>query len=157
MDFDTKILVTIKWAVAAFTGEIAANTVGPRKAMLVLMLLMLIDWITGFTAAWILGEVSSEKGSKGLAKKGLSILWILTIFIVDRAAHMDLNVATWITVAYCINEAVSITENMDRAGVYIPAAVVAGLQKVKGLGPRKATRAELDALRDSETKMPPGN
>lgn len=157
MDFDTKILVTIKWAIAAFTGQVAAMTVGPRRAIFVLVILMGIDWITGFTAAWIRGEVSSEAGAKGFAKKGLTLLLILTIYIVDQAAHMDFNLELWGAVGYSINEAISIVENMDRAGVYIPAALVAGLQKVKGLGPRKATRAELDALRDYETKMPPGN
>lgn len=141
-------LMFVKWASAFVVAQMAAATVGPRAVITGLVFLMAVDWITGFTAAWINGTASSEVGAKGFAKKGIILLLILTIHVAEKLCGYELNLEVWGAAGYCFNELVSIVENVARVGVYIPKPLIDGLLKIKAVSPGNASKADLDKLRD---------
>lgn len=136
----------VKWGTAAVAGQAAALTVGPKATIAALVFFMFVDWVTGFTAAWMRGEASSAKGAQGLAKKGLTLLLILTIHVAEKLAGFELHLESWGAAGFALNELISIVENMAKAGVYIPGFLVDGLQKVKIIFQAKAATAK--QLRD---------
>ncbi len=151
-DLLDRLLVLIKWLSAALGALVAGATFGPRAVIVGLVVLMGIDWITGFNRAYIAGEVSSEAGAKGLVKKGQILLLILAVHVLERLAGYEINAEMWGAGGFCVNEVISIIENVARSDVYIPRSIVQGLLKLRALRPEGATRAELDQLRE-ETRV----
>lgn len=142
------LAVGIKWMAAGLTAAIAGAAFGSYTVLVCLLILMAIDWVTGFNRAYIDGEISSAAGRKGLVKKGQVLLLILAIHVMERMSGYELGLELWGAGGFCLNEAISIIENVSRSGVGIPKVIVDGLLRVKSLSPRAATRAELDLLKD---------
>ncbi|WP_053955089.1 phage holin family protein [Inediibacterium massiliense] len=98
----------------------------------ILVILIIMDYITGLMKGYKNKEISSEMGHKGLLKKA-------AIFIVIILAHqLDLAVAsqnpvfrTMTIYFYIANEGISITENIAGLGVPLPAFIVKVLKKMK--------------------------
>ncbi|MED4128495.1 phage holin family protein [Shouchella miscanthi] len=95
-----------------------------------LLIFVIVDYITGMVKAYKTQQLSSNVGWKGLIKK-------ISIFIVIGIAHTldilliessinELNgqalptLRTLVIWAYIINETLSILENIDESGIYIP-------------------------------------
>ena len=90
----------------------------PIKA---LAILMCMDFITGVTAGYHTGTLSSRVGAKGLLKKGGILLCIIIACLLDMAMSMHVFRGMVIS-AFAIIEAMSLVENVDRMGygAYIP-------------------------------------
>lgn len=90
----------------------------PIKA---LAILMCMDFITGVTAGYHTGTLSSRVGAKGLLKKGGILLCITITCLLDMAMSMHVFRGMVIS-AFAIIEAMSLVENVDRMGygAYIP-------------------------------------
>ena len=89
--------------------------------MKVLIACTVIDYITGICKAWRRGEISSEVGFNGIARKVIMFLFVGLANIID--VHMLGNSATLKT-AVCLfyigNEGISIVENAEKLNVPIP-------------------------------------
>ena len=90
----------------------------PIKA---LAILVCMDFITGVTAGYCTGTLSSRAGAKGLLKKGGIFLCIVIACLLDMAMSMHVFRGMVIS-AFAIIEAMSLVENIDRMGfgAYIP-------------------------------------
>ena len=90
----------------------------PIKA---LAILMCVDFITGVTAGYHTGSLSSRVGAKGLLKKGGVFLCIIIACLMDMAMSTHIYRGMVIS-AFAIIEAMSLVENVDRMGygAYIP-------------------------------------
>lgn len=143
-----RLLVSIKWLGGAVAALTAGSMFGSHTVLVGLVALMAIDWVTGFNRAFIAGAVSSEAGARGLVKKGQILLLILALHVAEKLSGYEVGAELWGAGGFCINELISIVENVSQSGVYIPQAIVDGLLRVKSLRPRAATRADLDKLRD---------
>ena len=93
---------------AAIGGGIAGMFGAWDTMMTVLMCAMVIDYITGWITAAIGhsvktadGRLNSEVAWKGLAKKGLSLLFVLFGALLDQAIGQDVfrNAMCWFYVA----------------------------------------------------------
>lgn len=84
------------------------------------VILMAIDIITGITNAWIRKELDSSVLRKGLGKKlgEISAILIGEIFVVGFGLTMLL--ADGISLYVIIMELISICENLEQLGVPIP-------------------------------------
>lgn len=88
--------------------------------------LMAIDVITGLTAAYITGEISSDASWKGMARKTIVLLLVLAAEVAANAipegGYFTLRIPAGSIVAgmFCVHELISITENAVRAGVSPP-------------------------------------
>ena len=119
-----------KATVAAVVAAIAAyfNVVG--LPILVLLLFMIADYVTGMTSAYMNGVLSSKVGFRGVLKKlcymfavvaGVGIDYVCDSALVG--VGMQGNVCFFgllVTVWLILNEIISILENLDKIGVPVP-------------------------------------
>lgn len=99
--------------------------------IIMLICAMIIDYITGMSAAWLNSELSSKKGIKGIVKKVSYLALVAVAMIVDwlifqglQQINVDLHYSVFfailVTVWLIINELISTLENLSRMGVPIP-------------------------------------
>lgn len=99
--------------------------------IIILIVAMIIDYITGMMSAWLNSELSSKKGIKGIVKKISYLALVAVAMIVDwlifqglQQINVDLNYSVFfavlVTVWLIINELISVLENLSRMGVPIP-------------------------------------
>lgn len=98
-----------------------------------------IDIATGLIAGWVEGRISSDVSRRGIGRKVLILLGVAAAEIASRHVGIEIAVpwgGNWSLGAavagyYCIHEAISITENMHRAGVPLPRFVVDRLAQLR--------------------------
>ena len=101
-----------------------------------LLYLMAVDFATGVLAAFITRRVSSNIGTKGIARKLAILLGIATAYILE--GYLNIPIAQAVALAWCVTEGLSILENLDRAGVPIPSVLREALVQANE---KKAARA----------------
>lgn len=89
-------------------------------AIMVPIVLMAIDIITGLLNAWIKGEVKSSILRKGLAKKVGEMCVILIGELFTLGLSLPSAIGTGISIYIVIMELISICENLEKLGVPIP-------------------------------------
>lgn len=128
------IITLITASISAYFGIIVIP-------LIVLTLVMVIDYITGMTAAYVNAELSSRKGIRGIFKKlgyyslvcvGITLDYILCsglaqIGIEGNKILFGLIVTVWLI----INELISILENLSRLDVPIPKFLKAIVERLK--------------------------
>lgn len=112
--------------VAACGGAIAGAMGGWDSTLRVLLVMMVVDYLSGLLVAVMgrsnkteYGGLSSKVGFVGLAKKGLMLMVVLIATMLDEAMGMAIcrDAACWF---YIANEGLSVLENMSLAGVPFP-------------------------------------
>ena len=99
--------------------------------IIILIVAMIIDYITGMMSAWLNSELSSKKGIKGIVKKISYLALVAVAMIVDwlifqglQQINVDLHYSVFFAVLVAvwliINELISVLENLSRMGVPIP-------------------------------------
>ena len=99
--------------------------------IIILVIAMIIDYITGMMSAWLNAELSSKKGIKGIVKKVSYLALVAVAMIVDwlifqglRQINIDMKYSVFFAVLVAvwliINELISVLENLSRMGVPIP-------------------------------------
>lgn len=99
--------------------------------IIILVIAMIIDYITGMMSAWLNAELSSKKGIKGIVKKISYLALVAVAMIVDwlifqglRQINIDMKYSVFFAVLVAvwliINELISVLENLSRMGVPIP-------------------------------------
>ena len=99
--------------------------------IIILIVAMIIDYVTGMMSAWLNSELSSKKGIKGIVKKISYLALVAVAMIVDwlifqglQQINVDLHYSVFfavlVTVWLIINELISVLENLSRMGVPIP-------------------------------------
>ena len=132
------IQVIISAALATLASYLGALAV----PIIVLMVMMLIDYLTGMSAAWINNELSSKVGAKGILKKIGYMALIVVAAGVDyliwsgvAAVQVNVGYQMWfgllVAVWLIINEMISILENLRRMDVPLPNFLVRVLSKIK--------------------------
>ncbi|GIP54437.1 phage holin family protein [Paenibacillus vini] len=106
---------------ASIFGAVLGYAVGGFSILLqVLLVFVAADWVTGWVAAWMNGELRSRIGHEGIIRK-------VTIFILVSIAHLIdgiLGEGHYIRDAviffYLATELLSIIENVGRMGIPMP-------------------------------------
>lgn len=122
----------------ALGGALAWAFGGWDAALSALVICMGIDYISGSIVALVFhnspktesGSYLSAYGLKGLCKKGLMLLFVVVAVQADRLMGVDYT-RDAVCVGFCVNEILSITENLGLAGVPMPQAVVDALEQLK--------------------------
>ncbi|URJ61482.1 phage holin family protein [Paenibacillus polymyxa] len=103
------------------TGTLIGYFFGGWTTMLTLLLWMvIIDFFTGWAAAWINGELKSRDGYYGIFRKVTVFLMITVAHLIDGIlgdAHYFRDAVVFF---YLANELLSIIENVGRMGVPMP-------------------------------------
>lgn len=99
--------------------------------IIILIVAMIIDYVTGMLSAWLNAELSSKKGIKGIVKKISYLALVAVAMIVDwliccGLQQINVNIkysvffAVLVAVWLIINELISVLENLAKMGVPIP-------------------------------------
>ena len=118
---------TLSWAFGGWDTALAA-----------LIICMAVDYISGSTVALVFhkscktgsGSYDSRFGLKGLCRKGLMLLFVVVAVQADRLLGADY-VRDAVCVGFCVNEILSIVENLGLAGVPLPKAVTNALEQLR--------------------------
>ena len=125
--------------VACVGAAIASLLGGWTGAMTTLVILMLIDYVTGIIVAGVFhaspkssgGALSSAVGFKGICRKFVILLIVVVACRVDLL--LDTNIIRDATcIGFCANELVSITENAGLMGIPLPRKLVEAIEVLKG-------------------------
>lgn len=128
-------------ALGCFGGLIATLFGGWDTGLMILVVLMAVDYVTGLMVAGIFhksrktdgGTLDSSVGWKGLCKKGVTLLIVLVAQCVDTAAGTTI-IRDAVVIGYSANEAISIIENAGLIGIPVPAQLVKAIEALKGKG-----------------------
>lgn len=122
------------------TGSLIASLFGGwDTGLMLLILLMAVDYITGLMVAGVFhaskktagGGLESLVGWKGLCKKGMVLVIVLVAQCVDQL--IGSNVARdAVVIGYAINEIISITENAGLMGVPVPEKLSQAIEVLQG-------------------------
>ena len=140
---------TVKMLLAAFSAAVWSYFKTIFAPVVILIVVMTVDYISGVAAAWVRHELSSRVGLIGIVKK-LSYLALVVAgcsidYLVNTLGQqltgaeisikaIGLTVVCWLI----INELISILENLDEVGVPLPGflrkIVYFFLKKVEDIG-----------------------
>ena len=103
-----------------------------------LLLFMVVDYVSGLILAGVFkksektksGALSSNVGFKGLCKKIGILFCVLIAYRLDISIGTDY-IRTAVIIAFIVNEAVSIGENVGLRGVPIPPAILKAIDVLK--------------------------
>ena len=105
---------------------------------LVLVIVMLVDYITGLIKAQLKGGLSSKIGIKGIIKKFSYIILVFVGVVIDYTIkyvipnyEYSIIFSVLITFWLITNELISITENLYIIGVPVPKFVTSIIKKLK--------------------------
>lgn len=105
---------------------------GWSMPMQILVAVVIIDYITGLSAAFVGKRLDSRIGSKGIVKKVGYFILVALAHLLDRGTGMTAPVLQTATIWFLIaNEGISITENLGEIGVPIPKALLDALERLK--------------------------
>lgn len=96
----------------------------------ILLVLMILDVITGLVAAAINKEVDSSFSYKGMLKKGQMLLMVAAGMMFEFL-YPDVPWGKIIAGLLCLSEMISITENASRAGVPLPLQLKETLKRLR--------------------------
>lgn len=115
----------------AFIGGLFLQIPAPLK---VLCTLMLIDIVLGVLCRFIDHGLESEAMARGLIKKAVVILIVLSFMVFDMhyAEPLQLHFASAIALVFTANELLSILEHAAKLGVPIPEWILVRLRKYQG-------------------------
>lgn len=90
---------------------------GWDKAMQILLILIIIDYITGLIRGGMKGELDSQVGAKGIMKK-LCIFIVITVSVqIEMFLGQPESLHNVVVYFYVVNESLSVLENV---GDFIP-------------------------------------
>ena len=98
--------------------------------LLLPLILMSADIVTGWIQATINGTWDSTKMRTGLFRKSGEMLVIILAWAISIAINIPADIAAWIAIYICIMEVISVCENLDQAGVPMPVWITRKLKKV---------------------------
>ncbi|MDM0478843.1 phage holin family protein [Clostridium perfringens] len=116
-----KIFDCFKWLVITLATGVTWMFGAWDTPLKILILLMILDYISGVLKGYINKELSSDIGFKGIARKAMIFFILILAVMLDRL----LNTGTWIfrTITcyfYIANEGISLLENGVVLGVPVP-------------------------------------
>ncbi|MBB4873604.1 toxin secretion/phage lysis holin [Bacillus velezensis] len=115
---------------------------GEVKYLDLLLILSILDVITGIIKAWKMKQLRSRSAWFGYVRKMLSFMVVIVANIIDTITNLN-GVLTFGTVLFYIaNEGLSITENLAQIGVKIPAVITDRLHVIESDNDQKTEKEE---------------
>lgn len=107
---------------------------GMDIALKSLIIIMMIDYITGIASAIYNKKLSSKIGFKGIIKK-FSYLCIVTLSVViDNLIGQNGVIRTLVIYFFVANDGLSIIENMAEMDIKLPKKLIDSLEQIKERG-----------------------
>ena len=128
-----KVKQVISLVIGALTTGLLKVIGEPTQDLKILLLLMVIDLIVGFTvsAVWHKssktksGKVSSKVMFKGIVKKILTLVLVVVAYQIDILLGYDIRHVA--IIAFIVQEIISIIENIAITGIKVPGTITKAL------------------------------
>ena len=121
----TKALATLG------VGGIAALLGGWDMLLQTLVILMVIDYLTGVFTAIVRKRLSSAAGFHGIARKACMLLVVVLGVCLDSLSGAGSAFRSAVCLFYIANEGLSVVENLSLLGVPFPTVVKNALSRLK--------------------------
>lgn len=116
-------------------SAIAAACGGWDQSLMTLVILMVIDYVSGLmVAGWFHkspktenGGLESRAGWKGLCRKGMTLLFVLIAYRLDLAIGVDY-IRNAVIIGFLANELISVVENAGLMGIPLPPVVQSAIE-----------------------------
>lgn len=127
---------------ATVVGAIAAYFNVLLVPLVVLLIVMIIDYITGMAEAYINKTINSRIGVVGIIKKvlyfalvavGITIDYLITSALAQIYINIEVNYCVGMIIAIwlIINELISILENLSEMGLPLPGFLIKIVKRLK--------------------------
>ena len=104
----------------------------------VLLVLIIIDYFSGLSVAWLNRTISSATGFKGITKKCIMLTFVGIAHLLDTIIPDDGGaIRSIVCLFYIANEGKSIIENADRLGIPIPHMLLKHFNNIRKQGEGK--------------------
>lgn len=100
-------------------------------SLICLVIAIAIDYVSGIMKAFVMKELSSKIGLRGLLKKVGVLMVVMLAVIVDRVTGETGMVRNLVIYYFVANEGLSIIENLGQTGVPIPSSIKKALRALK--------------------------
>lgn len=107
---------------------------GMDIALKSLIVIMMIDYITGVASAIYNKKLSSKIGFKGIIKKFSYLCIVALSVVIDNLISQDGVIRTLVIYFFVANDGLSIIENMAQMDIKLPKKLVDSLEQIKGKG-----------------------
>lgn len=144
----SQIIKTISTVLGALMGYMFG---GWSLLIHILLVFVIIDWLTGWAAAWINGELRSRVGYYGIARKVAIFLLVMVSHFADMVLGGLPFFQNTVIFFYLANELLSIIENVGRMGVPIPQVFRGAIEE---FNKRSGEGSEKDVVQDSTEGEP---
>ena len=99
-----------------------------------LIIVIVIDYLTGIASAIYNKELSSKIGFKGIIKKFCYLLIVALSVVIDNLTDQSGLIRTLVIYFFVANDGLSIIENMAEMGVKLPEKLIDALEQIKKKG-----------------------
>ncbi|MCI8670962.1 MAG: phage holin family protein [Bacilli bacterium] len=114
-----------------FLGGISYALGGLDSAIITLLIVMAIDYLTGVCKALYNKKVNSMVGIKGIIKKVGYLLIVALSVKLDQIAGQTGAIRTLVIYFFVANEGISILENWGNMGLPLPKKLMGTLEQLK--------------------------
>lgn len=122
-DIGSVILTTFVYLVGGF--DIAIQS---------LLIVIVIDYLTGIASAIYNKELSSKMGFKGIIKKFCYLLVVALSVVIDNLLGQSGLIRSLVIYFFVANDGLSIIENMAEMNVKLPQKLIDALEQIKKKG-----------------------
>ena len=99
-----------------------------------LLIVMVVDYLTGIASAIYNKELSSKLGFKGIIKKFSYLCVVALSVVIDNLTDQSGLIRTLVIYFFVANDGLSIIENMAEMGVKLPQKLIDSLEQIKKKG-----------------------
>lgn len=125
--------------IVGIAGSAVTYLFGGWSAVLELLLILtVLDYLSGIAAATIEGKLSSSTGFKGIIKKMTIFAIVFVGHKLDAALALDNWLMNICSFFYISNECLSLIENAGRIGIPIPDQLIKAVEALKDRGNKSA-------------------
>lgn len=99
-----------------------------------LLIVMVVDYLTGIASAMYNKELSSKIGFKGILKKFSYLCVVALSVVIDNLTGQSGLIRTLVIYFFVANDGLSIIENMAEMGVKLPQKLIDSLEQIRKKG-----------------------
>lgn len=126
-----------RWVVAGGAAVLTYFFGGADVWLVSLFGIVILDYISGVTAAALKHELSSKRGMAGILKKVLLFCVVGVSHLIDTATGAG-GVLRALTIGFLLaNEGISVLENAGRCGIPLPKKLLVVLEQLRDDGSDK--------------------
>lgn len=99
-----------------------------------LLIVMIVDYLTGIASAIYNKELSSKIGFKGIIKKFSYLCVVALSVVIDNLTGQGGLIRTLVIYFFVANDGLSIIENMTEMGIKLPQKLIDSLEQIRKKG-----------------------